>query len=84
MENEHTEKCQVLLKTFFREHKLSEVNEMLNSIYQDWIIYSSVRAERGEKFKILVCFDDLKAFLKALDQLNQSIPPDLPGGRLNR
>lgn len=84
MKSEQTEKCQVLLNAFFREHNLSEVNEMLNNIYQDWIIHSSVRAERGTKFKILVCFDDLKVFLKELDQLNASTPRDLSGKRLNR
>lgn len=63
------ERLHLLMDSFFRNHNFEEINWMLNSLYREWAVHGSAKVERGPKFKLLMCFDELKEFLEELHKL---------------
>lgn len=69
MENNKQERLQLLIHSFFKEHSCDELIDMLYTVYRGWALQVSIKVDRDERLRILMCYSDLKEFLEEFREL---------------
>lgn len=75
MENNKQERLQLLIHSFFKEHSCDELIDLLYTIYRGWALQVSIKVDRDERLRVLMCYSDLKEFLEEVREL---YTPDIP------
>ncbi|WP_342328375.1 hypothetical protein [Pedobacter sp. FW305-3-2-15-E-R2A2] len=75
MENHKQERLRLLINSFFKEHSFDELMEVLYVLYRGWALQVSIKVDRDERLRMLMGYNDLKAFLEEFKELYESEIP---------
>lgn len=53
---------------FLNEHSFEEIHEMLDKLYSGWAMSAAFTAERDERLRTLIFFDELKQFFEKIEE----------------
>jgi hypothetical protein len=57
-------------REFLNEHSFEEIHEMLDKLYSGWALSAELTAERDERLRTLIFFDELKQFFEKIEENN--------------
>jgi hypothetical protein len=60
MENNKQERLRLLIQSFFKEHSFDEIIDVLYVLYRGWALQVSIKVDRDERLRVLMCYSDLK------------------------
>ncbi|SHF99015.1 hypothetical protein [Pedobacter caeni] len=69
IEDNKQERLRLLIHSFFQEHSCDELIDMLYTVYRGWALQVSIKVDRDERLRILMCYSDLKEFLEEFREL---------------
>lgn len=69
MENNKQERLRMLIHSFFKEHSFDELIDVLYVLYRGWALQVSIKVDRDERLRVLMCYSDLKEFLEEFRDL---------------
>lgn len=75
MENNRQERIRLLIHSFFSEHSFDELIDLLYVLYRGWALQVSIKVDRDERLRVLMCYSDFKEFLEELRELHG---PEVP------
>ncbi|NQX37937.1 hypothetical protein SAMN05421820_10361 [Pedobacter steynii] len=75
MENDKQQRLRLLIQSFFKEYSFDEIIDVLYVLYRGWALQVSIKVDRDERLRVLMCYSDLKEFLEEFRDLYH---PELP------
>lgn len=75
MENNKQERIDLLVHSFFKEHSSDELINLLYVLYKGWALQVSIKTDRDERLKVLMCYSDFKEFLEEMRELHSPVVP---------
>lgn len=66
----NTKNQEVKATGFLSEHSFEEIHEMLDKLYSGWALSAELTAERDERLRTLIFFDELKQFFEKIEENN--------------